>query len=100
MKVAAHGSSARLTYKTLGYNKAKNLSWIQVDLETGVRHQIRVQMAHAGFPLVGDTDYGGPDFERIMLHAYEYALAHEGLKLKFESRDSSFDDFLNLNFVS
>ncbi len=33
-------------------------TWIDVKLETGRTHQIRVHLAHAGFPLIGDPMYG------------------------------------------
>ena len=36
----------------------KGLSLVKVALKTGRHHQIRVQFAHAGYPLVGDTKYG------------------------------------------
>ena len=46
--------------------------------ETGRTHQIRVHLAHAGFPIVGDTLYGlvGPWIERHALHARKLALRH------------------------
>ena len=39
----------------------KGLSLVKVALKTGRHHQIRVQFAHAGYPLVGDTKYGKPE---------------------------------------
>ena len=36
----------------------------------GRRHQVRSGMAFIGYPLVGDTLYGGPEHGRIMLHAW------------------------------
>src|SRR5690348_17187928 len=65
---------------------------LQCELESGRTHQIRVHMAHAGFPLVGDPLYGkGPrlprgavpelvealrGFRRQALHAERLAFAH------------------------
>ena len=34
-----------------------NKSLVEIGIYTGRKHQIRVQLAHAGFPLVGDTKY-------------------------------------------
>lgn len=56
---------------------------IEVKLETGRTHQIRVHMAHLGFPLVGDWLYCSkehaalcPSAPRMMLHALRLTLAH------------------------
>lgn len=49
------GKEARLTYKRLGYKD--NFSLVEISLETGRSHQIRVQFSSRGFPLVGDAKY-------------------------------------------
>jgi 23S rRNA pseudouridine955/2504/2580 synthase len=60
-------------------------SLMSASIETGRTHQIRVQLAHLGFPIVGDDKYG--DFElnrrvareglkRMFLHAAELAFEH------------------------
>ncbi|MCP5143816.1 MAG: 23S rRNA pseudouridine(1911/1915/1917) synthase RluD [Gammaproteobacteria bacterium] len=87
-------------------------TWLNVMLETGRTHQIRVHMAHIGHPLVGDATYGGrvrlppaphPDlvsavqgFRRQALHAARLELAHPetGESISFESPLP--DDFLAL----
>lgn len=43
---------------------------VQVRLTTGRLHQIRAHLAEAGHPLVGDDRYGGPEAERLALHAH------------------------------
>lgn len=43
---------------------------------TGRTHQIRVQAAEAGFPVLGDTLYGGTPTGRLCLHAAELAFCH------------------------
>jgi 23S rRNA pseudouridine1911/1915/1917 synthase len=84
MKIDPNGQQANLSYKTLNYNKQKNYSLIEVCLETGLRHQIRIQLSHAGHPLLGDVKYGGEKADRLYLHAHKYCinLDHE---LVFES---------------
>ena len=65
---------------------------VRVQLETGRTHQIRVHLAHAGFPIVGDRVYGGRltlpkgasealrtalrEFPRQALHAARLAFDH------------------------
>ncbi len=56
---------------------------------SGRKHQIRVHLAHAGLPIVGDRLYGagGPQAPRAMLHAWRLELPHpvSGRKLVLES---------------
>lgn len=50
-----HGKEARLSYKRLDYKNSFSL--VEIYLETGRSHQIRVQFSSRGFPLVGDAKY-------------------------------------------
>jgi len=63
-------------YKLLG--TAFNRSLAEITLETGRRHQIRVQLAAAGCPIVGDDKYGAKTdpIKRIALHASYLKLLH------------------------
>ncbi len=65
--------------------KSKDISLVELRLMTGRTHQIRVHLAHAGHPVVGDDKYG--DFElnralarqgakRLLLHARRLAFKH------------------------
>lgn len=49
----------------------------QITLETGRSHQIRVQAAYEGFPILGDRKYGkGLDFSRVALHSHTLEFPH------------------------
>ena len=50
-----NGKEAKLSYKRLAYKDGFSL--VEVHLETGRSHQIRVQFSSRGFPLVGDARY-------------------------------------------
>ncbi|HOT58644.1 MAG TPA: RNA pseudouridine synthase, partial [Spirochaetales bacterium] len=51
---------------------------VELELETGRRHQIRVQMAGIGCPIAGDYLYGAQTnpFNRLCLHAYLLVFIH------------------------
>ena len=58
---------------------------VRVKLETGRTHQIRVQFASRGLPLVGDRKYGGPKADRLYLTACELRFTSpEGEVLEFK----------------
>lgn len=66
---------ARLSYKVLA--EKNNMSFIEIALETGRHHQIRVQFSNINHPLVGDQKYGkGDNNVQIALWAYKLQFKH------------------------
>jgi len=63
------------------------LHLIEAEPLTGRTHQIRVHAAENGFPVLGDTLYGGTAAERVYLHAAELSLSHPstGKKVSFHA---------------
>ena len=93
VSVALEGKAAHSIVRLVA--RWENFSLVDVELKTGRTHQIRVHLAHLGFPLCGDDKYG--DFElnralrkqgldRMFLHAGRLAFDHpvsgERLELK------------------
>jgi 23S rRNA pseudouridine1911/1915/1917 synthase len=50
------------------------ISAVELRLETGRTHQIRVHLSSLDHPIVGDEAYDGPPFDRLCLHAYALEL--------------------------
>ena len=68
------GSKHAVThYKTLSTHNDRSL--LEIQLETGRRHQIRVHLAWLGHPLLGDERYG-QTAGRLALHATRLQLEH------------------------
>lgn len=55
--VRADGRKAVTHYRKI--NEKNGFSLLEIELETGRTHQIRVHFSHAGYPLAGDDLYGG-----------------------------------------
>lgn len=72
-------------------NHGKSL--VLVNLKTGLRHQIRAQLAHLGFPILGDELYGGRKGDRLFLHALRY----EFLETVEDPTAELFQIFFDLN---
>ena len=73
---------ARLEFKRLSGGET---SLVRIRLYTGRSHQIRVQFASRGFPLVGDKKYGGRDEKKApMLFSCCLTFPHQGQTLRFE----------------
>lgn len=91
MSVQEHGKAA-VTHIMKVTPLCDNYSLLDVSLETGRTHQIRVHLSHLGFPLVGDGVYGKrkqlrsgltdsqretiKQFTRQALHAYKLGFIH------------------------
>jgi 23S rRNA pseudouridine1911/1915/1917 synthase len=109
MAVRADGRAAVTHFRIMRRLRAHTL--VSVELETGRTHQIRVHLAHLGFPLVGDPVYGGrrrlppgasPEltqvlngFKRQALHA-----AHLGLTHPFTGKELGWDAPLPADFTA
>ena len=110
MAVVADGKPAVTHYRIA--HRFKHHTQLQVNLETGRTHQIRVHMAHRKWPLIGDPVYGGRQrvpagasdllistlrgFPRQALHAQALEFEHpaSGDWMEFETDLS--DDLVNL----
>lgn len=82
---------AALSWKLLRYKDG--IALLEIELYTGRHHQIRAQMAHAGYPLLGDFKYGTVSSRELSgkaginstaLLAYQLVLTHPVNKEKLE----------------
>ncbi|QTL98116.1 RluA family pseudouridine synthase [Iocasia frigidifontis] len=80
-----------------------NYTYVEVKIETGRTHQIRVHFAYLGYPIVGDLKYGKKIRDkkllfvtRQMLHAYQLGVKHpiDGKWMEFKAVLP--DDFNNI----
>lgn len=96
MKVGHAGERAVLGFRTL--QTSGDYSLVEVALKTGLRHQIRVQLAALGFPILGDELYGGAKAARMFLHCYRYKMNWRERELLWSDREAElFDGFFNLD---
>ncbi len=89
-EVRSDGKYAKTIYHTI--KCTKNYSLVEIKLETGRTHQIRVHFSYIGNPLVGDWLYGNGDNEKELisrqaLHAGKVEFIHPftGNKMLFSS---------------
>jgi len=84
-KISVHTASPREAVSLFKVKERfKKATLVEVEIKTGRTHQIRVHMAHLGYPVLGDRVYGGAgatklgslSIARQMLHAESLSLLH------------------------
>lgn len=101
-KESKQAKAAELTFRTL--EQSGDSALIEVNLITGRAHQIRVQLSHEGFPLIGDKKYGSSEISPLALHAFSIIIMHPTLKTELtltsnapnEAPWNRYDYFLSL----
>lgn len=75
---AGTGQDSCTEVERLAVAPDKSASLLLVTLRSGRKHQIRVHLAHRGFPILGDTLYATGQASRgpLMLHAWSESFAH------------------------
>ncbi len=88
-KGTAGAKLARLSYQVTEQGNGRSI--LKIWLETGRHHQIRVQLAHAGYPIVGDKKYNfreniASSGQKLALCSYKISFRHPKThkKLEFE----------------
>lgn len=96
VKEDSSGILCEANFKTVFSNDLHSL--IQVELQTGFRHQIRAQLSLLGHPIVGDILYGASEESRVYLHALEYGFRFNEVDYKFMAQKNElFCKFLHAN---
>jgi 23S rRNA pseudouridine1911/1915/1917 synthase len=82
-----HGGSLAITHYRVMDRRA-NRSLLELTLETGRKNQIRVQLAAAGCPIVGDSKYGAKTdpARRLALHSAQLGFRHPITHLEMDFR--------------
>ena len=91
MAIVSNGKRAKTTYRVSESWASSNVSLLELELETGRTHQIRVHLSSIGNPVVGDEIYGvnrnNLALKRQFLHAHKLCFEHPrtGSTCEFES---------------
>lgn len=96
MAVTVNGRVARTRFRVI--ERLKGYTLLELSLETGRTHQIRVHLAHIGHPVAGDLQYGPSrqtkdlGLERQFLHAirldFKHPRTHEAMSISDELPES------------
>ena len=91
MAIVSNGKIAKTIYRVNKSWAGSKVSLLDLELETGRTHQIRVHLSSIGYPVVGDEIYGGNrknfTLSRQFLHACKLRFEHPrtGSVCEFES---------------
>lgn len=75
------GVSAVTEVLSSAYHPSQDVSLLKIKLHTGRKHQIRVHLSTVGFPVVGDSLYGGRKNDQLLLHAWQLRIEVEGQEI-------------------
>ena len=90
------GRMARTDFKVV--RTGREASLLECRLHSGRTHQIRVHLQHLGYPILGDTVYGGRHAGQVlrqMLHAWKLGFEHPRGKRRMDFEASLPEDFVN-----
>ena len=97
MAVVANGKNAITNFKVLA--RFKRTTLLEIELETGRTHQIRVHMNYINHPVVNDPVYGNyPKIDETgqVLHAKKLELIHPTTKEKMVFEAEIPEEFKNI----
>ncbi len=88
--IKEQGKIARTKFRVLKTNQRRELTLLELQLDTGRKNQIRAHLEYVGHPIIGDKKYGATKpspIERVALHAQTIVFIHPvtGKEMKFET---------------
>ncbi len=94
--VRSGGDFARTDFRLV--EKLRAAVWVEARPKTGRTHQIRVHLSEGGYPILGDSTYGGkgpgiPVVPRLMLHASSLIFPHPITRAEIHVQSPLPDDF-------
>jgi 23S rRNA pseudouridine955/2504/2580 synthase len=105
VRVSEQGKKSLTRFQVVEH-LGRRATLLEVELETGRTHQIRVHCQHAGHPIIGDAKYGNRDqpdairsIKKLCLHAsrLEFNYPIDGPRHQFQAAlDDDFEEILNL----